>query len=233
MPKLPASRVVIVHDWLTGMRGGEKVLESICRLVPSADLLTLVHVRGAVSATIERRTVRTSFIQCLPAAATHYRQYLPLFPTAIECFDLDDVDLVVSTSHCAAKAVVPTGRARHVCYCHSPMRYAWDQFEHYFGPDRLGTVGSAAARPVLAWLARWDRRTAPRVDRFVANSAFVAGRISRYIIVARRSSIHPSMSRISRRLFLNPAPMPLSCRRSCPTNASTWPFSRPTGCACR
>jgi glycosyltransferase involved in cell wall biosynthesis len=97
------------------------------------------------------------------------------------------VDLVISTSHCAAKAVVPTGRARHICYCHSPMRYAWDQFESYFATERLGVVGHAAARHVLAWLARWDRATAGRVDRFLANSAHVAGRIGRYY--NRRASV--------------------------------------------
>jgi glycosyltransferase involved in cell wall biosynthesis len=173
-------RVVLVHDWLTGMRGGEKVLECLCRLFPSADVLTLVHVRGSVSAAIESHRIRTSPVQRLPRAAAAYRYYLPLFPSVIETFDLDDVDLVISTSHCAAKSVVPTGRAVHLCYCHSPMRYAWDQFDAYFGPERLGAAGSALARPVLGWLARWDRATANRVDAFAANSRFVAGRIERY-----------------------------------------------------
>jgi glycosyltransferase involved in cell wall biosynthesis len=173
-------RVALVHDWLTGMRGGEKVLASLCRLFPDADLLTLVHARGTVSPQIEARPIRTAFTQHLPAPARWYRHYLPLFPTAIEQFDLDDVDLIVSTSHCAAKAVVPTGRAVHVCYCHSPMRYAWDQFDHYFGIDRVGRWGEAAARQVLAGMARWDRDTAGRVTRFLANSAHVAGRIARY-----------------------------------------------------
>ena len=179
-PPWTGRRVVLVHDWLTGMRGGEKVLESVCRIFPDADLLTLVHVRGSVSPLIEQRRVRTSIIQRMPGAGKWYRHYLPLFPAAIEGFDLDDVDFVVSTSHCAAKSVVATGRARHLCYCHSPMRYAWDQFDHYFGPERVGRTGSALLRPVLAKLARWDRATAPRVTRFVANSRHVAGRIGRY-----------------------------------------------------
>ena len=186
----PTPRVVLVHDWLTGMRGGEKVLESLCRLYPDADLLTLVHIRGSVSPLIEHRRVRTSLIQRLPSPGRWYRHYLPLFPFAIEQFDLDDVDLVISTSHCAAKSVVPTGRAVHVCYSHSPMRYAWDQFPAYFGPERIGRVGNAAARHVVAWLARWDRDTAPRVHRFVANSAHVAGRIGRYYN-RRASVLHP------------------------------------------
>ena len=175
-----ARRAVLVHDWLTGMRGGERVLESICRLLPGADVLTLVHRRGSVSALIENRRVRRSLAGRLPRAARLYRHLLPLYPAVIEWFDLDEIDLVVSTSHCAAKAVVPTGRAVHICYCHSPMRYGWDQFDAYFGPDRLGPIGHAAMRHVMAGLARWDRATAPRVDRFIANSRHVAGRIARY-----------------------------------------------------
>jgi glycosyltransferase involved in cell wall biosynthesis len=173
-------QVVLVHDWLTGMRGGEKVLESICRLFPGADLLTLVHDKGTVSPTITDRLVRTSVIQRLPMATRYYRHYLPLFPSAIEMFDLDEADLVISTSHCAAKAVVPAGRAVHICYCHTPMRYAWDQFDAYFGRARVGAAANAVLRPVLARLARWDRSTAHRVTRFVANSRFVAGRIAQY-----------------------------------------------------
>jgi glycosyltransferase involved in cell wall biosynthesis len=103
-----------------------------------------------------------------------------LFPAAIELFDLDDADLVISTSHCAAKSVVRTGRARHLCYCHSPMRYAWDQFDAYFGRERLGSFGNTLARIALAPIARWDRSTAHRVDRYLANSHYVAGRIARY-----------------------------------------------------
>ena len=126
--------VALVHDWLTGMRGGEKVLEAIAELYPGATIHTLLHVRGSVSDPLERLPERRSFVQWLPAAARHYRQYLPLFPTAIEQFDFDGYDLVISTSHCAAKSVVVPGRTRHICYCHSPMRYAWDQFDSYFGP---------------------------------------------------------------------------------------------------
>jgi glycosyltransferase involved in cell wall biosynthesis len=173
-------RVALVHDWLTGMRGGEKVLEAIAELYPEATIHTLLHVRGSVSAPLETHPERRSFVQWLPSAARHYRQYLPLFPTAIEQFDFDPYDLVISTSHCAAKSVVVPGRARHVCYCHSPMRYAWDQFDSYFGPDQVGPLRSRWLRRVLARLARWDVATAGRVDRYVANSHYVAGRIRRY-----------------------------------------------------
>ena len=180
----------IIHDWLTGMRGGEKVLESVGELYPDADIFALLRVPGSTSVAIERRRIRTSAVQFLPGASRFYRYYLPVFPAAIEQFNLDGYDLVISSSHCAAKAAVATGRARHLCYCHSPMRYAWDQFDAYFGPERVGRAGSAALRPVLAWLARWDASTAPRVHRFVANSQFVASRILRYY--GRRADVvHP------------------------------------------
>lgn len=174
-------KVAFAHDWLTGMRGGEKVLEALCELYPDADIFTLFHARGSVSDTIERHRISTSLVQRLPFARSQYRRYLPVFPTAIEQFDLDPYDLVISSSHCAAKAVVAAGRARHICYCHSPMRYAWDQFDAYFGPKRVGAFASRwLYRPMLARLARWDAVTAPRVGRFVANSQYVAGRIRRY-----------------------------------------------------
>jgi glycosyltransferase involved in cell wall biosynthesis len=173
-------RVAIVHDWLTGMRGGEKVLEAIGELYPESPIYTLVRVPGALSPALERRTIRTSPVQHLPAPARWYRHYLPLFPAAVELFDLDSYDLVISSSHCAVKSVVPAGGATHVCYCHSPMRYAWDQFAAYFGPHQVGAASSALLRPLMAGLARWDRATAGRVDRFVANSQYVAGRIRRY-----------------------------------------------------
>jgi glycosyltransferase involved in cell wall biosynthesis len=175
-----APRIALVHDWLTGMRGGEKVLEALVALCPSASLFTLFHVRGSVSPAIEALGPRVSALQHLPAAARRYREYLPLFPAAVELFDLDAFDLVVSSSHCAAKAVVKTGRARHLCYCHTPMRYGWDQFPAYFGADRIGRLPSLSMRAVMRRLARWDRDTAPRVDRFVANSCHVAQRIRRY-----------------------------------------------------
>jgi glycosyltransferase involved in cell wall biosynthesis len=197
-------KVALVHDWLTGMRGGEKVLEVVCGLYPDADIHTLFHWRGSVSPTIERHRIHTSFLQQMPLARTQYRRYLPLFPFAIERFDLDGVDLVISSSHCAAKGVVAPGRARHVCYCHSPMRYAWDQFDAYFGPARVGAVASRwLYRPVLARLARWDAATAGRVHRFVANSAHVAARIRRYYN-REATIVYPPVDTV----FFQPAPAP-------------------------
>ena len=179
-PTLDGIRIALVHDWLTGMRGGEKALEALCQLYPHAEVFTLLHRRGAVSPVLERRRPHVSFLQRMPLARSFYRHYLPIFPVAIEQFDLDDVDLVISTSHCAAKAAVKTGRARHLCYCFTPMRYAWDQFDTYFGADRLGPASSAGMRSLLRAFARWDADTAPRVDRYIAISEHVADRIRRY-----------------------------------------------------
>jgi glycosyltransferase involved in cell wall biosynthesis len=173
-------RVALVHDWLTGLRGGEKALEHLCALFPDAELFTLVHRPGSTSPAIERRAIHRSPIQALPRGVSHYRHYLPLFPTAVEFFDLDRFDLVVSCSHCVAKSVVVPPRARHLCYCLTPMRYAWDQFDAYFGPERVGHVGSALLRPVLGHLARWDRATSGRVHRYLAISQYVARRIRLY-----------------------------------------------------
>ena len=173
-------RLAIVHDWLTGMRGGEKALEVLCERFPDAELFTLVHVRGSVSPTIERLRMHTSFVQRLPQVHRYYRHYLPLFPTAIEQFSFDRFDRVVSLSHCCAKSIVRPARVPHLCYCLTPMRYAWDQFDAYFGPARIGRTSSALMRPVMARLARWDRDTAGRADRYVAISHYVAGRIRRY-----------------------------------------------------
>jgi glycosyltransferase involved in cell wall biosynthesis len=180
-------KVALIHDWLTGMRGGDRALLAFCEMFPDADLFTLVRVPGATDPIIERRRVRTSLIQNLPFPGRLYRHYLPLFPTAIEQFDLDGYDLVLSTSHCAAKSVVVPGHTRHLCYCLTPMRYAWDQFDAYFGPERVGETMSRVMRPVMAAMARWDRATESRVHRYLAISQYVARRIALYY--NRHSSI--------------------------------------------
>ncbi|HEY7436016.1 MAG TPA: glycosyltransferase [Methylomirabilota bacterium] len=178
MPELAKAKVALVHDWLTGMRGGERCLEVFGELFPDADLYTLLHVAGSVSPVIERRRIVTSFIQRLPHAERRYRHYLPLFPAAIRAFDLRGYDLVLSSSHAVAKSVrVPAG-ALHVCYCFTPMRYVWDLYDDYFGP-RASLAARVLMPPVAAWLRRWDRRTAAGVDQFVAISRFVADRIRR------------------------------------------------------
>jgi glycosyltransferase involved in cell wall biosynthesis len=183
-------RIAIVHDWLTGMRGGERCLESLCRLFPRADLHTLLHLPGKASAVIEKHKIRTSFIQDLPRAAAGYRNYLPLFPLAAEMIDLSGYELVLSSSHCAAKGVVPDAGALHLCYCHTPMRYLWDQYDFYFGAGRASPAKRAAMALLAPSLRRWDVRSSARVDAFSANSHTVAERIRR--IYGRDSEvIHP------------------------------------------
>ena len=171
-------KVALVHDWLTGMRGGEKVLESFCRLFPEADVFTLFFQPAAVSEMIRRRTVTASWLDRLPGARRHYRWFLPLFPKAVESFDLRDYGLVISISHAVAKGVRPGG-ARHVCYCETPMRYLWDFTGDYFrfGFGRRGKgwlLGLLRNR-----LRAWDLRSNHGVDNFLANSEHVRQRIER------------------------------------------------------
>lgn len=171
-------RVALVHDWLTGMRGGERCLEVFCELFPEADLFTLLHVPGSVSPLIERRRIVSSFIQRLPSAATGYRQYLPLFPAAMARFDFAGYDLVLSSSHCVAKSARPPAGALAVCYCFTPMRYVWDLYDDYFGRGS-GLIARVVMPGVAAALRRWDRATATRPQHIVAISRFVADRIAR------------------------------------------------------
>lgn len=170
-------RVAVIHDWLTGMRGGEAVLEGILDAVPDADLFTLFHFPGSVSTKIEARTIRTSSLQRLARRVSDYRQLLPLFPRAVREWDLGGYDLILSSSHCVAKGVDAKGRP-HLCYCHTPMRYIWDRFDDYF--PRSKPLRRAAAISVAPWLRRWDVKTSAEVTRFVANSTFVRERIRRY-----------------------------------------------------
>ncbi len=184
----PAAAPALVHDWLTGMRGGEKVLAALGSLFPAAPVYTLFHFPGSVSPAIESHPIRTSFLQRAPGLRRHYRRYLPLFPAAVEAFDLAGHDLVVSSSHCVAKGAIPPPGALHLCYCHTPMRYAWDQ-EHAYFPKRTGPTARLRG-VVLSRLRSWDVASAARVDGFAANSRFVAERIRRYY---RRDAevVHP------------------------------------------
>jgi glycosyltransferase involved in cell wall biosynthesis len=173
-------KIAIVHDWLTGMRGGEKCLEVLCRLYPSADLFTLLYIRGSVSPTIESHSISTSFIQNLPFVKSKYRYYLPLMPLAIERFDLKKYDLILSSSHCVAKSVKPSAGSLHICYCHTPMRYIWDQFDQYFCRAKSGLIPWAIMKILRPWLQHWDSRTSSRVDYYIANSRHVQKRIQKY-----------------------------------------------------
>jgi glycosyltransferase involved in cell wall biosynthesis len=176
MDALGSLRVVLIHDWLTGMRGGEKVLESLCRRWPTAPLYTLIHKRGSCSPTIEDRPIVTSFLQKLPGVQSYYRYTLPLMPWAVG-WTLPACDVVFSSSHCVAKGVsVPAGTL-HLCYCHTPMRYAWHMQDSYFHDRGWGGPKKWLAQKILARLREWDRRTAAGVTHFIANSQVVRQRI--------------------------------------------------------
>jgi glycosyltransferase involved in cell wall biosynthesis len=171
-------KTAIVHYWLTDMRGGEKVLEQMCRLYPDADIFTHVLDPAAISPAIKRHRIRTSFINRLPFARTQYPKYLALMPMALEQFDLRDYDLVISSEAGPAKGVLVDPEAVHLCYCHSPMRYIWNMYPIYRGA--LGLLGRMTMMPLAHYLRMWDVTTASRVDQFVANSVTVARRIERY-----------------------------------------------------
>jgi glycosyltransferase involved in cell wall biosynthesis len=171
-------KVAIVHYWLFHMRGGERVVEAVCRLYPDADIFTHLYDADGVSAEIRKHRVRTTFIGKLPFARRLYKAYLPLMPWALRRLDLSEYDLVISSESGPAKGVSVKPGALHVCYCHTPMRYAWEMEESYLAP--LPWPVRAAARAVLSRLREWDRTTAKRVDHFIANSVEVAGRIRRY-----------------------------------------------------
>lgn len=170
-------KVALVHDWLTGMRGGEKCLEAVCELFPDAPVYTLVHHPGTVSPIIERRPIHTSFVQRLPGAARHHQRYLPLFPAAVERFDLRGYDLVISLSHCVAKAVRTAPGTTHVCFCFTPMRYVWEMYDAYWGPDVAGPLTRAVMPALAAGLRRWDVSTVPRVHHFLTDCENVRRRI--------------------------------------------------------
>jgi glycosyltransferase involved in cell wall biosynthesis len=170
-------RVALVHDWLTGMRGGERVLESLVGLFPTADIFTLVHVPGSVAPAIEARPIRTSFLQRLPGAPGRFRQYLPLFPLAVGRFDLRGYDLVLATSHCVAVGARAPASAAHLVYCFTPMRYAWT-FEGAY-VERVPSLARGALRVALAGLRRWDRAAGRRAGHLGCISQHVAERIRR------------------------------------------------------
>jgi glycosyltransferase involved in cell wall biosynthesis len=183
-------KVALVHDWLTGQRGGEKVLEVLAEIFPEAPLYTLFHFKGSQAEDIENKDIRPSFLQRLPFVEKKYRLYLPLFPLAIELFDLSDFDLVISSSHCVAKGIIPRPDALHVSYIHSPVRYAWNQYFAYFAPSRLSIFSRLLIPPVIHRLRIWDESASARVDHFIANSVNVARRIQKYY---RRDAevVHP------------------------------------------
>ena len=174
-------KVALVHDWLDTWRGGENVLAEIARIYPEADLFALVDfLPAAARARLAGKRATTSFLQRLPGIRRYFRGLLPLFPRAIESLDVSGYDLVISSSHAVAKGVRTAAGQLHICYCHTPMRYAWDLRDQYLGPLGLRSgLRRALTDRVLNRLRDWDRRVSPRVTHFIANSEFIAQRIAR------------------------------------------------------
>jgi len=168
-------KVALVHDWLTGMRGGERCLEAFLCIYPDADIFTLVHIPGTTSSLIDGRVKVTSFLSKISGIKKLYKAFLPLYPLAARSFDFRGYDLVISLSHAAAKNVhVPQG-VPHVCYCFTPMRYIWDQAAAY-----LRGVKYLCALPLITLLRRWDTNGAHRVTHFIAISTFISARIRKF-----------------------------------------------------
>jgi glycosyltransferase involved in cell wall biosynthesis len=185
-------KVAIVHDWLPLYGGAERVLEQILNVFPHADLFSMVDfIPADERGFLQNKPVTTSFVQRFPWAKSRYRSYLPLMPIAVEQFDLASYDLVISSSYAVAKGVITGPEQLHICYCHSPIRYAWDLEREYLrtaGLDR--GIRGLFARALFHYIRIWDVRTVHGVDHFVANSRFVAGRIRKFY--ARTSTvIHP------------------------------------------
>lgn len=185
-------RVAIVHEWLVTFGGSEKVLAELLSLFPGADLFAIVDfLSDEDRLRLQGKRAQTSFIQHLPFAAKRYRSYLPFMPLAVEQFDLSGYDLIVSSNHAVAKGVLTGPHQTHICYCHSPMRYAWDLQHQYLREARLTNgVKGFLTRSMLHYIRLWDARTAAGVDMFIANSAYISKRIHK---VYRREAaiVHP------------------------------------------
>ncbi|MBO0733718.1 MAG: glycosyltransferase [Methylocapsa sp.] len=184
-------RVAIVHYWLVSMRGGENVVEALCRIFPEADIFTHVYDPAKISGSIRKHKIVPTFIDSLPRARRYYKSYLPLMPLALEQIDLRGYDLIISSESGPAKGIVPPAGALHICYCHSPMRYVWNMFHDY--RENAGLAARLLMPPLCHYLRNWDAVAAMRVDRFIANSTTVAARISKYY---RRDAavIHPPVA---------------------------------------
>lgn len=175
------TKIAIVHEWFVDHSGSEKVLEQILNVFPHADLFSVVEfLPEGLKSFIQHKPVKTTFIQKLPFAKTKYRNYLPLMPLAIEQLDVSDYDVVISNSHAVTKGVITNSNQLHICYCHSPMRYAWDLYHQYLRESGLNKgIKGFFAKLFLHYLRQWDLSTVPRIDHFIANSNYIAARISK------------------------------------------------------
>ena len=171
-------KVAIVHYWLVTMRGGEKVLEELCKLFPEADIYTNVYVPEKISDTIKAHKIYTTKINSWPLSKKLYQKYMPFMPNALMELDLTGYDLIISSESGPAKGVCPAPQAFHVCYCHTPMRYLWDMYHEYF--KKSNPLVKFFMKKMIPGLRQWDVMSSNLVDHFIANSSFVAARIQRY-----------------------------------------------------
>ncbi|NGX63780.1 MAG: GDP-mannose-dependent alpha-(1-6)-phosphatidylinositol monomannoside mannosyltransferase [Candidatus Anoxychlamydiales bacterium] len=173
-------KTAIVHDWLVSVAGGEKVLKLMHDLFPSPIYTLLKNPKALKGTFFEDKKIVSSFIEKLPFSTKLYQKYLMFFPFAIEQFDLSEYDVILSSSHCVAKGVLTRFDQLHICYCHTPMRYAWDLYFQYLNESNLKKgIKARLAQIILHYLRMWDITSAKRVDEFIANSKFVANRIEK------------------------------------------------------
>src|SRR5215211_7090010 len=172
-------RVAIIHDYLNQYGGAERVLEALHALYPTAPVYTSIYDASAMPAEYRTWDIRTSWMQRLPGWRRHFQKYFLLYPSAFESFDLGDYDLIISSSSAYAKGVIPAAHAYHICYCHTPMRFAWRTGD-YIKREGLGRLQRGVLPLLLTYVRLWDVATTPRVDQFIANSHEVAERIRRY-----------------------------------------------------
>ncbi|MBI5346333.1 MAG: glycosyltransferase family 4 protein [Chlamydiae bacterium] len=173
-------KTALIHDWLVSIAGGEQVLKSIYEIFPSPIFTLIKNEKGLKNSFFEDKEIFTSFIQKLPFGVKKYQSYLPLFPWAIEQFDLSKFEVIISSSHCAAKGVLTNLDQLHICYCHTPMRYAWDLYHQYLTEEKLHKgIKGRLAQFFLHYLRMWDYSSSARVDHFIANSKFVKRRIQK------------------------------------------------------
>jgi len=177
---LSSARIALVHYWFVNRRGGERVVEAMAEMLPQADLYSLVVNPEALPAPLQNRSITTSFLQHVPGSRRWHRHLLPLYPLALELFDLSKYDLVISSESGPAKGVLTSSRTCHVCYCHSPMRYLWDFYHQYKRGNSFGALSRPFFTLAAHYLRMWDSATAARVDHFVANSRNVAARVRKH-----------------------------------------------------
>ena len=173
-------KIALVHYWLTGMRGGEKVVQSICNLYPDMDIFTLVYDEAKIVESIKKHNINTSIIQKLPFGKKKYKIYLPFMPVAIEQFDLSEYDIVISSESGIAKGVLTKPETCHICYCHTPMRYLWNMYFEYLKNEKIGFLKGSFIKVFFNYLRLWDVASAMRVNYFISNSNNVRKRILKY-----------------------------------------------------